>query len=160
MLTIQIQDEQLARQLQAIAEHEQRPLEAVLKSLIAHYPVESSLPTSTTDQSEAIQQIRYKVYDKARQYWVSAGDTHKANLTNEEMEAQFAWFDEEGVPRLKSELESLEPPLGSLAYAGKMAREANIRTQNPTDSSRADDILNEEFADYLLKRMRGEDASE
>jgi hypothetical protein len=81
-------------------------------------------------------------------------------LTDEELDEQFGAFDEEGIPRLKSELKSLEPPIGSLAYAAKMAREANIRVGNLIDATRADDILNEEFADYLLKRMRGEDVIE
>jgi hypothetical protein len=62
---------------------------------------------------------------------------------------------------LKSELKSSEPPVGSLAYAAKIIREmGGIRTSSSLDVMKADDILNEEFADYLLKRMRGEDAAE
>ena len=39
-----------------------------------------------------------------------------------------------------------------MAYTGEIAREANIRTGNPINASRADDNLNDEFADYLLKQ--------
>jgi hypothetical protein len=82
-------------------------------------------------------------------------------LTDEELDQQFGAFDEEGIPRLKSELKSLEPPVGSLAYAAKIIREmGGIETGGSLDATQADDILNNEFADYLLKRMRGEDDSE
>ncbi len=160
MFTIQIHDEELARQLQQIAERENRPVEDVLKTMVARDPAAPSAETPTPDTSELRKRVRRKAYAKARLYWQSVGDTEKAAMTDEELDEQFAVFDEEGIPRLKSEMKSLEPPVGSLAYAAKIAREFDIRTANPVDASRADDILNEEFADYLLKRMRGEDAAE
>ena len=161
MLTIQIHDEQLARQLQEIAKRENRPVEDVLKMLVAQYPTEPPAETARPDQSEAVKRVRRKAYAKARQYWQSVGDTAKAAMTDEELDEQFAVFDEEGVPRLKSELKSLEPPVGSLAYAAKIIREmGGIHTEGSLDVTKADDILNEEFADYLLKRMSGEDAAE
>lgn len=160
MLTIQIQDEQLARRLRQIAERENRPVEDVLKTLIDQYPGETTTEPGVHETSDAVKQVRRKAYAKARRYWQSAGDTVKATLTDEELDEQFGAFDEEGIPRLKSELKSLEPPVGSVAYAAKIAREANIRTGNPVGAVRADEILNEEFADYLLNRMRGESDSE
>jgi hypothetical protein len=161
MLTIQIHDEQLARQLQQIAERENRPVEDVLKSLVNQYPEAPPIETTRPDKSEAVKRVRRKAYSKARLYWKSVGDTAKAVMTDEELDEQFGVFDEEGIPRLKSELKSLEPPVGSLAYAAKVIREmGGIRTGGSLDVMKADDILNEEFADYLLKRMRGEDASE
>jgi len=153
MLTIQIHDEELARELQQIAARENRPVEDVLKTMVARYPAPPA-ETGGPDRSEMRQRVRRKAYAKARDYWQSAGDTAKGALTDEELDERFAWFDEEGIPRLKSELKSLEPPVGSLAYAAKVAREFDIRTANPIDPSQADDILNEEFADYLLKRMQ------
>jgi predicted ATPase with chaperone activity len=160
MTTIQIHDEQLARQLRQIAERENRPLEEVLRSMVERYPGETPDEPSERETSDAVKRVRRKAYAKARRYWQSIGDTTKAALTDEELDERFGAFDEEGTPRLKAELKSLEPPVRSLAYAAKIAREANIRTGNPVDAARADDILNEEFADYLLNRMRGEDASE
>jgi hypothetical protein len=160
MLTIQIQDEQLARRLRQIAERENRPVEDVLKTLIDQYPGEAPDEQVEREASDVVKRVRRKAYAKARRFWQSVGDTSKAALTDEELDEQFGAFDEEGIPRLKSELKSLESPVGSLAYAAKIAREANIRTGNPVDAARADDILDEEFADYLLNRMRGESDSE
>jgi hypothetical protein len=160
MLTIQIQDEQLARRLRQIAERENRPVEDVLKTLIDQYPGEAPDEQVEREASDVVKRVRRKAYAKARRFWQSVGDTSKAALTDEELDEQFGAFDEEGIPRLKSELKSLESPIGSLAYAAKIAREANIRTGNPVDAARADDILDEEFADYLLNRMRGESDSE
>jgi hypothetical protein len=163
MLTIQIHDEELARRLEEIAQREQRPVEEVLKTLLAQYPTEASIPESepVTERSEVWLRVRRKAYAKARQYWQSAGDSEKAALSDEELHEQFAVFDEEGIPRLKSELKTLEPPVGSLAYAAKIIREmGGINTGGTLDATRADDILNEEFADYLLKRMKRKDAAE
>lgn len=163
MVTIEIHDEDLAQRLRSLAEREQRPLEAVLKTLLDRYDPprpngEASVKTASADDART--RVRRKAFAKARLYWQSVGDSEKAALSDDELEEQFAWFDEEGIPRLKSELTTLEPPVGSLAYAAKIARErGGIRTEHPVDAERADDILNEEFADYLLRRMRGEDGS-
>ncbi|HML23113.1 MAG TPA: hypothetical protein PKD09_15780 [Aggregatilinea sp.] len=157
MLTIQVHDEELARRLREIAARENRPVEEVLKTLVDQYPAEKLDDPGARAPSDAVKRVRRKAYTKARQYWQSVGDGEKVALTDDELDEQFGVFDEDGIPRLKSELASLEPPVGSLAYAAKIAREANIRTENPIDASKADDILNEEFADYLLNRMRGED---
>ncbi len=160
MLTIQIRDEQIAQQLQQIAERENRPVEeVVINALIAQYPTKPSTPQA--DKSEAVKRVRRNAYTKARQYWESVGDTAKASMTDELLDTEFAVFDEQGIPRLKSEMSSLEPPVGSLAYAAKIVRETGgIRAGQSLDATKADDILNEEFADYLFKRMWGEDASE
>lgn len=161
MLTIQIQDEQLAQRLRQIAERENRPVEDVLKTLVDQYSGEILTEPGVYETSDAVKQVRRKAYAKARRYWQSVGDAAKATLTDEELDEQFGVFDEEGIPRLKSELKSLEPPVGSLAYAAKIIREmGGIETGGTLDASKADDILNDEFADYLLKRMSGEDDSE
>lgn len=160
MLTIQVHDEELARRLREIAARENRPVEEVLKSLVDQYPAEQLADPAAHEPGDAVKRVRRKAYAKARRYWQSVGEGEKASLTDEDLDEQFGAFDEEGIPRLKSELKSLEPPVGSLAYAAKIAREANIRTGNPVDASHADDILNEEFADYLLNRMRGDDDAE
>lgn len=87
--------------------------------------------------NEVVQRVRRKAYAKARQYSQSVGAASKATLSDEELDDQFGVFDEEGIPRLKSELNSLDPPVGSLAYPAKMACEANINTRSPVDASRA-----------------------
>ncbi len=154
MTTIEIQDEQLARKLQHIADTEHRSLESVLRGLVADYSVEPVRQATNENRDDGVRRVRAKMFAKARRYWESVGD-EKAALTDEYLEEYFGAFDEEGIPRLKSELTTLEPPVGSLAYAAKVIRErGGIRSGRHSDSSRADDILNEEFADYLLARMR------
>jgi len=148
-----IHDKQLAKDLEAIAQREQRPVEDVLKSMVAQYPTKS-------EPSEAVQRVRRKAYAKARVYWESVGDTAKAALTDAELDAQFGVFDEEGIPRLKSELKSLEPPLGSLAYAAKIAETSRLDSGKPDLARRSEEILDQFFADDVLKHTRGEDADE
>ena len=161
MLTIQIQDEQLAERLRQIAARENRPVEEVLKTLVEQYPGELPADPAMYEKNDVVKRVRRKAYAKARHYWQSTGDTIKAALTDEELDQRFGAFDEEGIPRLKSELKSVEPPVGSLAYAAKIIREmGGIETRSSLDVTQADDILNDEFADYLLKRMRGKDDSE
>jgi hypothetical protein len=155
-----IHDDVIARQLQQIAEKENRPVEDVLKAMIAQYPTELSMEEVRPEKSEAVKRVRRKVYAKARQYWQSIGDTTKSALTDAELDEQFGAFDEEGIPRLKSELKSLEPPPGSLAYAAKIAAKSQFRSGRPDLASRAEEILDEHFAEDYLKRMRGEDAAE
>ncbi|MCU0482603.1 MAG: hypothetical protein MUE54_15535 [Anaerolineae bacterium] len=105
-----------------------------------------------TPQDPDVRDIYLKAYAKARAYWQSVGDI-RANLTDDELDMLFGAFDENGIPRLKDELPE-EPPVGSLAYAGEMAKKANIRTHAPFDSSQTDEVLNEEMADDILKKMK------
>src|SRR5262245_28264809 len=142
-----IHDDLIARQLQQIAEKENRPVEDVLKSMIAQYPAESPIDEIRHEKSEAVKRVRRKAYAKARQYWQSVGDTAKSALTDEELDEQFGAFDEEGIPRLKSELKSLEPPPGSLAYAAKIAAKSKFRSGRPDLASRAEETLDEHFAE-------------
>jgi hypothetical protein len=170
MLTITIQDKQLAQQLQQIAERENRPVEDVLRTMVAQYPAEAEpgepLPVEAAprrteaEEREIIRRVRQKVYAKARQYWLSVGDTAKAALSDGELDEQFGAFDEEGIPRLKSELTSLEPPPGSLAYAAKIARNSRLRSGIPDLAERSREILDQHFADDLRKQMDREDAGE
>ncbi len=150
MVSLQIQDEQLAVQLQRIAEKENRSVDAVLKTLLEQY-----------EPDDASQRVRRKVYVKARAYWQSVGDTAKADLTDDELDEQFAFFDPEGIPRLKSEVDSLDPPVGTTAYAAKIIRElGGVRTSGDVDVTRMDEILNATFADDLLRRMSEDDADQ
>ena len=157
-MVLVIQDEQLARQLQQIADNEHRSVEDVLKTMVARYPSETQ--ATKPEKSEAVKRVRRKVYAKARKYWESVGDVQKAAMTDEELNEQFGVFDEEGIPRLKSELKSLEPPVGSLAYAAKIARESQIHTGRPDLARRSDEILEEGFAKDLLPRRKGDDIGE
>ena len=152
-----LRDEQITKRLEEISILEQRPIDEIVKSLLEHY--QPHLPSTFTEE-KTIQQIRQTAYAKARRYWQEASDTGKALLTDDEMNAQFGLFDENGIPRLKSELTDYEPQPGTLAYAGKIARQAHLTTQRSIDPSQADSILNTEFADYLLKRSQDQNNDE
>jgi hypothetical protein len=155
-LMLVIHDEHLAKRLQELAARENRSVEEMLQNWAAQHITQSP---SEPEPTEAVRRVRAKAYVKARKYWESIGDTAKAALTDAELDEQFGVFDEEGIPRLKSELKSLEPPVGSLAYAAKLIDEmGGIPTGKSDVASRADEILNEEFADYLLQRMRDQNA--
>ncbi|MDX1993731.1 MAG: hypothetical protein SF029_15185, partial [bacterium] len=74
MLTIQIQDEQLARQLQRMAERERCSIEDLLKAMAAQYrPGETPTPT-LSEQSAVVRRLRRSAYARARHYWESVGD--------------------------------------------------------------------------------------
>jgi hypothetical protein len=148
-----IRDEQLTKELTEIAEREQRPVEDVLKTMVAHYPTEPFPRAPQSDQSEAMRRVRRKIYDKARRYWEAAADADKAAMTDEEMEIHFGAFDEEGIPRLKHELSS-EPPPGSLAYAAMIAARGDFASGNPELAYRAKELLDAHFADDYQKRLR------
>jgi hypothetical protein len=135
-------------------DHQNRNVEDVLKTLVDLYPPETTIKpvpaTPSPERSEVWRRVRDKAYAKARAYWLSQGDTVKAIMTEAELDEQFGAFDEEGIPRSKAELKTSEPPVGSLAYASRIIREkGGIRTASSLDVTRSDDILNEEFADYL-----------
>lgn len=155
-----IRDEQLSKHIQQIAEREQRSVEDVLKTMVARYPAEPASDEPLYDPREAVRRVRRKAYAKAREYWASVGETAKAAMTDEELDEQFGAFDEEGIPRLKSELGSSEPPPGSLAYAAMISARGTFRSGKPDLARRSEEILEEYFADDLANRMRGEDASE
>jgi hypothetical protein len=153
-----IHDEQLAKELQEIADRENRPVEDVLKTMVNRYPTEATESTVESAESEAIRRVRHKAYDKARTYWESVGDTAKAAMTDEELDREFGAFDEEGIPRLKSELDSLEPPVGSLAYAAKIAETSQFASGKPDLAQRMKEILDEHLADDLMRGVKVEDA--
>jgi hypothetical protein len=154
-----IHDEQIANQLQEIAAREQRPVEEVLKSLLSQYPAETS-PQTLNEETDPVRRVRRKAYAKARDYWQSVGDNAKASMTDAELDDQFGAFDEEGIPRLQSELASSEPPVGSLAYAAKIAESSRLHSGKPDLARRSEEILDQHFADDFSKRARGEDATE
>lgn len=148
-----IHDEQLVRQLQTIAENEHRPVEELLKSLLAQYPTTS--PPAQTDIDQGVQQVRQKAYAEARRYWQATDNTERLAMTDAELDEQFWLFDEAGIPRLKSEQEIVgtDIPSGSGVWFAQIAEMLAIETNNPIDPEQADEILNADFADYLLKRM-------
>lgn len=149
-----IRDEQIAARLTRIAEREKRPIEDVLKSLLERYP-EELLKGDEAD--DAIQRYRAKLYAKARLYWQQKGDSARLALTDMELDEQFWLFDANGIPRLKSEQNEVEIPPGSGVRHAEAAETIGIHSEQVDIAQHADEILNDEFADYLLKRIQGKD---
>lgn len=106
-------------------------------------------------QQAEIRQIHLNAYAKAREYWRKAGDTEKANMTDDEMDIQFGAFDQDGIPRMKDELVS-DAPEGSLAHALQILNDLDDDDDDSDmfiDASTLDDILRDEFGDYIYQRM-------
>lgn len=158
-----IRDEQAAKRLQERAQQENRSVDEMVIFLLDQLPPQPSqqiVPqeTALSSRSEGVQRALRKAYAKARRYWESVGDSEKAALTDEQLYELFGAFDEEGIPRLKSELSSLEPPVGSLAYAAKIAETSRLSSGNPELARNSEEILEQHFADDVLRKSRGEDA--
>jgi len=149
-----IHNEQLANRLQRIATRENRPIEDVLESLLADYPEE--MPAAQTEN--AVQQYRAKLYLRSRQYWQQTGDVKRLALTDAELDEQFWLFDADDIPRLKADQDAVSLLPSSGAWLAKTVESVGLSDQVDI-AGHADDILREEFADYLLKRMNDEDGA-
>jgi hypothetical protein len=153
MLTIN--DDQLAQQLTELAKREQRSVEDLLKSLLAQYPHQ----TVDEDIEQAMRGVRQKAYAQARRYWQETGSIERLALTDADLDEQFWLFDGEGIPRLKSEHDQVQLTTGSLYALAQEAAKARIQFHQTEDDVDYDEILNNEFADYLLNKMQDENGS-
>lgn len=156
-MTIILTDPELIEAIEARAKKQNTSIEALLKETFVKSEVqmdEAPVPYIPNPKDPNVRDVYLKAYRKARAYWQSVGDTQRANLTDDELDELFRAFDENGIPRFKDELPD-EPPVGSLAYAGKMASQANIRTNSGFDASTADDVLDAELANSLDDELRG-----
>jgi len=150
---IVIEDPQLAQEIQRIAEREDRSVEDVLSSMLAQYQT----PVSGQDTPEAdklARRVRLVAYQEARDHWHRAGDKERAAMTDEQLDQEFWLFDADGVPRLKADKDQVVLPESSLHRAGQVLRSAGFRSGQTDISARSRAILDEEFADYLLSRMK------
>ena len=117
-MSIIITDPELVQILEEQAKTHNSTVEAVLKeAFVPKQPV-----IRPEDEAEAIRQTMHKIYNMARRYWLSVGDSDRANMTDEELSKKFGAFDENGIPRFKDELPA-EPPIGSGAYVAKIIAE-------------------------------------
>ncbi|MBC7811357.1 MAG: hypothetical protein H7175_09425 [Burkholderiales bacterium] len=97
----------LAVQLTEIARREQRSPEAVLETMFAQYQnVAASDDLEAEDQE--LEQLRGKFYTRARDYWRRVGDEERLALTDKQLAEQFWLFDQDDIPRLKSDAGSFE----------------------------------------------------
>jgi hypothetical protein len=115
---------ELAEKLREIARRENRPLEAVLASMVEQYRAMVSsadeaitVPPDVQDKAvyrAAVREMRPKLYRLAREYWQRIGDKERLALTDEDLDEQFWLIDPQGVPRLKSDQGKVEIPADPL----------------------------------------------
>ncbi|MBN2305160.1 MAG: hypothetical protein JXQ72_11815 [Anaerolineae bacterium] len=109
------------------------------------------------DDYYSLEQVNRRMYERARRIWREMGDTARTGLSDAEMAEQFWLFDAEGIPRLKSDQGEVEIPPDSFLMIGAEARRAGIDTGQSDIADRSREILETEFADYLLARMEDND---
>ena len=97
----------LAVQLTEIARREQRSPEDVLETMFAQYK-RSAEPVDTSANEAEVQELRRRFYNRARDYWRSVGDDERLALTDEQLDDQFWLFDQDDIPRLKSDAGQFE----------------------------------------------------
>jgi hypothetical protein len=118
-----IDNDDLIRELREIAEQERISIEEALSVLIEQYRLTHTNAASNKSEDRA-HTMRLAIYEQARRYWRKVGDDVRASLTDHEMAQQFMMFDEEGVPRLKSD--NMQEHPHSLRRLALSAREAAL----------------------------------
>jgi hypothetical protein len=67
-------------------------------------------PVSEEDDYYSLRNVRRRIYARARRIWEQRGDSEKAALTDEQLDEQFWLFDQDDIPRLKSEQGTITAP--------------------------------------------------
>ena len=129
-----------------------RPVEEIAQQILGLFTGKSA--SEQQDMTEAIRQIRKKIYQRARAYWKATGDEARLALTDEALDEQFWLLDHEGVPRLQSDQGAVELPPDPLETMLKCAEDAALPFYDHNIAERSRDILHAEFAEYLLRRIR------
>ncbi len=119
----------LAERLQEIAQHENRPVESVIRSLIESY-VPSASPEEETPFEAALHQLRPRLYQQARNYWRKTGNIDRLTLSDEELDEQFWLIDNQGIPRLKSDQGQVDQPPVPLESVAEVLDEENSMLSN------------------------------
>jgi hypothetical protein len=158
MTDLIISDSQLAEQVRRLAERENRSIEDVLRAALAQYTAPSTPPLEAPEAQ--VRAYRQKLYAEARRYWQATSNAERLALSDAELDEQFWLFDAEGVPRLKVDEGTFAFEENWTARFVRLAQASNVHLGSSFDPADADDILNAEFADYLLDRMQQEHGSE
>jgi hypothetical protein len=156
MLTIQ--DEQLARDLEAMAARQHSTVEDLLRTFVASSKPESQ--TTENNLQEQVSRLREKLYTRARNYWREKGDMHRGSLSNAVLQETFWGFDVNGVPYLKSDVDHQHPPQNALVRLAFSGQRRNLAFSETGVARNSRAILEEHFADHILKRSKrpnGED---
>ena len=151
---------ELVQQLDAIARRERRTVESLIESLLKEHLARlgDQVVSEDKEKREALLKAdRLRLYEMARRYWRRAGNPRQA-MTDDQSEAQFWLFDHEGIPRLKSEQDSVELPENLLQpILDEVALEPSLWSFGDSAryiSEKSREILRNEYADYLLARLK------
>lgn len=155
MAGLLIENPQLAERLRRLAAQENLSIEELLIDLVEQRSGQpGGGPVSAPQEaSAAVARLHRLACERARRYWQESGDAENARLSDEQLEAQGLHFDEQDRPRLKDG----PSPGSALARLALSARAAQLPLGEEAVSMRSDDILHDEFADYLLKREHRQD---
>lgn len=156
MAELLIRNEDIARRVLNLAARHNQSVEELLDTMLTPLETKQPHPEPHIDVDAEIKRYRHKIYAEARAYWERMGDTERLQLTDDDLDEQFYLIDSDGVPRLKSEAHLVEILPGSGPWIAEVMRKMPVHTDRIIDPADADDILNAEFADYLLNRMEEE----
>lgn len=94
----------LAEWIQQIAQREKRSVDAVVEGMLACYdePTVMLRLNPTAENPTSVRDVELRTYERALAYWREHDDARQ-HLTDAELDAQFWLFDDDGIPRLKSE---------------------------------------------------------
>lgn len=149
---IVIDDSKLAEQIQQIAQQEHRSIGEVLAAMVTQYRPQAVVDDSF-DSEEMARQVRLYAYQQARDYWRDVGDVDRAAMTDAQLDEAFWLIDAEGIPRLKSEQDKVNFPASSLHRGGQILASAGFHSGRTDISLRSREILEDEYADYLISRV-------
>jgi hypothetical protein len=94
----------IIQKLNEIAKQENRSVEEALGALLDEYAAHH-------EQDRQMREFRSKLYKMAREYWRKTGDQARLALTDAELDDQFWMFDQDDIPRLKSDQGKIPTPV-------------------------------------------------
>lgn len=151
---------EIYRRLNKLAQIEKRSLDSILSDLLDKYTdVQADIPQISDDDldvevADAVREMRPQLYARARRYWEQVGDRERLALTDEQLDEQLWLFDHQGIPRLKSEQQSIELPPDPLEVIAEAARAAGMSSAFTNISERSRELLHTDYAEYLMQRLR------
>lgn len=159
MAEITISDE-LARGLRDLAQRQNRTVEEFLADVVERAAPQRPARIEDDPRYQAAEKkLRPRYYERARRYWAEVGDSERLSLTDEQLDEQFWLFDQDGIPRLKSDQGKVaiapDPLLRHLDQLWDEAVQAGEEQLIGTQDWDTREILNKELPEYLLRRMQG-----
>src|SRR5258708_28197046 len=130
--------EQLAERLQQISAHQQRPIENILEELVDKYEIDAlyaDVPADIEDKEAyvaALREVRPKIYAIARDYWRRTGNRERLSLTDKQLDEQFWIIDPDGIPRLKSEIDTINLPADPLENVVGLFADSDLTDMSST----------------------------